>query len=519
MAALMSPVLEHRGESLSFNSIPYLFIFLPLVVIGYSFVNRPSLAYLSKAYLLLVSLLFYAYGSHQFVWWMLTTILINFLCGIPFQKCDQAGSMYYSDAIRKVVLTSGIGANLAFLGFFKYADFTIVNLNWMLNTHIPLLKMALPLAISFFTFQQIAYLVDCYRGVSGTKNLLVYGLFVTFFPQLMSGPIVRYNQMMPQFDQKKHYRVDWDNLATGLFIFSMGLFKKMVIAEVFSVWAGHTLNPDQTLTLGQAWGISLGYTFQLYYDFCGYTDMAIGAALMCNIRLPINFDSPYKAINIQDFWRRWHITLSNWLRDYLYIPLGGNRKGRVRTYVNLIITFLLGGLWHGASWNFVIWGAMHGCALAIHRLWRDLGMTLPRILAYSITFLFINVAWVFFYFSSLEKALYVLKAMMGLNGAWDLNGSLFSTIAWEKLPLVRLCCDNRVDYLLHISSVEYALLFGLLTFLMPNSTQMIGFVAYEGRFVFRPNTRFALLAAVLFCLSLLTFLGGVAPGEFIYFNS
>jgi len=312
---------------------------------------------------------------------------------------------------KKSLLTFGIVANLSLLGYFKYTNFFLENFNLAFDGSVPLLHLALPLAISFFTFQQIAYLVDSYRAETAEYDFLNYALFVTFFPQLIAGPIVHHAEMMPQFASKWNLVKNYKNIATGIFIFSIGLFKKVVIADTFSTWATAGFDVAPTLNMIEAWATSLSYTFQLYFDFSGYTDMAIGAALLFNIKLPINFNSPYKALDIQDFWRRWHITLSRFLRDYIYIPLGGNRKGPFRTYTNLIATFILGGIWHGAGWTFVFWGLMHGIALAIHRLWKQLGFTMPKVLAWFITFNFINIAWVFFRAKEWNDAIKVLTAM------------------------------------------------------------------------------------------------------------
>jgi len=317
---------------------------------------------------------------------------------------------------KKSLLFFGIIANVALLGYFKYTDFFIENVNLAFDVSVPLLHLALPLAISFFTFQQIAYLVDSYRGETKEYDFLNYALFVTFFPQLIAGPIVHHAEMMPQFASRWNLVKNYRNIATGLFIFSIGLFKKVVIADSFAVWATAGFDNAPVLNFFEAWATSLSYTFQLYFDFSGYTDMAIGAALLFNIRLPINFNSPYKALDIQDFWRRWHITLSRFLRDYIYIPLGGNRKGAFRTYNNLLATFVIGGIWHGAGWTFVFWGFLHGMALVMHRFWKALGFTMPKIAAWFITFNFVNIAWVFFRAKEWDDAIKVLTGMSGLSG-------------------------------------------------------------------------------------------------------
>jgi D-alanyl-lipoteichoic acid acyltransferase DltB (MBOAT superfamily) len=316
---------------------------------------------------------------------------------------------------KKSLLTFGIVSNVALLAYFKYTDFFIENINIISDTNIPTLDLALPLAISFFTFQQISYLVDSYRCETKEYDFLNYALFVTFFPQLIAGPIVHHKEMMPQFAKTSNLVKNYRNIALGLFIFSIGLFKKVVIADTFAVWATAGFDVATTLNLFEAWATSLSYTFQLYFDFSGYTDMAIGIALLFNIKLPINFNSPYKATDIQDFWRRWHITLSRFLKDYIYIPLGGNRKGEFRTYTNLLSTFIIGGLWHGAGWTFVFWGFLHGIALVIHRAWSKLGIKFWTWLAWLITFNFINISWVFFRAKEWDDAIKVLGSMFSLD--------------------------------------------------------------------------------------------------------
>jgi len=294
----------------------------------------------------------------------------NYVIGRSLNKtCNNKGKGFS----RKSILIFGVILNLSLLGYFKYADFFIENINIAFSVNAESLNLLLPLAISFFTFQQIAYLVDSYRQETKEYDFLNYALFVTFFPQLIAGPIVHHKEMMPQFAKTRNKVKSYRNIAMGLFIFSIGLFKKVVIADTFAVWATNGFDVATTLNLFEAWATSLSYTFQLYFDFSGYTDMAIGLALLFNIRLPVNFNSPYKATNIQDFWRRWHITLSRFLRDYVYIPLGGNKKGSFRTYNNLMATFVIGGLWHGASWAFIFWGFLHGLALTVQKLWSKLG--------------------------------------------------------------------------------------------------------------------------------------------------
>jgi D-alanyl-lipoteichoic acid acyltransferase DltB (MBOAT superfamily) len=364
----------------------------------------------------------------------------------------------------------------------------------------------LPLAISFFTFQQIAYLVDSYRQETKEYDFLNYALFVTFFPQLIAGPIVHHKEMMPQFAKTRNKVKNYRNIVMGLFIFSMGLFKKVVVADTFAILASPGFEASSNLSMYDAWLTSLSYTFQLYFDFSGYADMAIGLALLFNIRLPVNFNSPYKATNIQDFWRRWHITLSRFLRDYVYIPLGGNRKGGFRTYNNLMATFIIGGLWHGAGWTFVFWGFLHGLALIIQRLWSRLGIKLWTWLAWFITFNFVNITWVFFRAKEWDDAIKVLSSMLSLD-----NITLPNALEGRLGFLVDFGINFGNMYgEISGSATEttFWLLIGLaLTLLFNNSIQKIN--------NFQLNYKTVLLASFAFVLALLS-LNKVS--EFLYFN-
>ena len=398
-----------------FNSWQFILAFLPVCVLVYFGLNRLRLVTAGKAWLVLASLAFYAYWDPRYLPLILSSILFNYGIGDGLAQAHperrRATGKPPSRVPRRALLVLGIAVNLGVLGYFKYTDFFLANANAAFGTSFALPGIVLPLAISFFTFTQIVYLVDSYRGETAGYDLLNYALFVTFFPHLIAGPIVQHSQIMPQFASRWTLSPRQSNIAKGLCIFAIGLFKKVVIADQFATWADAGFDGGQRLDFVAAWTTSLSYTFQLYFDFSGYCDMAMGASLLFNIRLPINFDSPYKALDIQDFWRRWHITLSNFLRDYLYIPLGGNRHGEARAYLNLMVTFLLGGLWHGATWMFVIWGGLHGLAVAVHRVWRRFGRPLPTALAWALTFLFVNAAWVFFRARTLEDAMRVLQGM------------------------------------------------------------------------------------------------------------
>ena len=476
-----------------FNSYEFIFLFLPITFALYFYLQKKYLTQTSKAFLVLASLFFYSWWNINYLPLILFSMLFNYSIGKRLIKKRN-----------KLILAFGVTVNLLLLGYFKYADFFIENINTLTHTHIPLLHLLLPLAISFYTFQQIAYLVDSYRGETKEYNFLTYSLFVTFFPQLIAGPIVHHKEMMPQFESKENRFINYQNIAIGLFIFSMGLFKKVVIADTFAVWATKGFDISKELDMVQAWITSLSYTFQLYFDFSGYTDMAIGIALLFNIKLPMNFFSPYKATNIQDFWRRWHITLSKFLKDYIYIPLGGNRKGEIHTYTNLFTTFLLGGLWHGAGWTFVVWGILHGLALIVHRLWSKLNIKLPTFIAWFITFNFINVAWVFFRALSFDDAIKVLHGMF--FGTIIIPSPLESKLSF----LTQWGVEFGGGWLNEVKEdpiiVIWLILGFVITLTFKNSIQI--------RDNFKPNI-FYMATTILFFLSIFLL---YRKSEFIYFN-
>ena len=410
-----------------FNSFEFIFLFLPIVWVLYYILGRLHIPF-AKAWLLAASVFFYGFWNPAYLPLIITSLLVNFTIGAFLGK-NKGGKF------RKVVAAIGILFNVLLLGYFKYFDFFLENVNFFFDTNIPLKNILLPLAISFYTFQQIAYVVDSYRLETKKYSFLNYSIFVMIFPQLIAGPIVYHGQMMPQFIDKKTYSIQFENISKGLIIFAIGLFKKVAIADVFAKYANSGYGSVDSLTFIDSWITSLAYTLQLYFDFSGYSDMAIGLALLFNIKMPINFNSPYKALDIQDFWRRWHITLSKFLTTYLYIPLGGNRKGKYRTYINIFIIFFVSGVWHGAGWTFIVWGTLHGVASIICRWWKLAGFKMNKVLAWMTTFLFVHLAWVFFRAATFTDALTVLKAMFGLNGV-QLTG--LYTIFNEKLWIIGL---------------------------------------------------------------------------------
>lgn len=473
-----------------FNSYEFIFLFLPITLGIYFWLNKKRLTQASKAWMVFASLFFYSWWNAVYLPIMLGSILFNFAIGSTITHINgtQSSQKRFSS---KTMLIFGISANVLLLAYFKYMDFFILNLNAVVGTHLDLIHIVLPLGISFFTFTQIAYLVDAYRDEVKEMDYLNYTLFVTFFPHVLAGPILHHKEMMPQFDATRNKVFNTKNITAGMYLFAIGLFKKVVIADTFVVWVSYGYGSTESLTFVTAWTTSLSYTFQLYFDFSGYTDMALAVALLFNIKLPINFNSPYKALSIQDFWRRWHITLSRFLRDYIYFPLGGNQNGQWRTYGNLFAVFLIGGLWHGASWMFVMWGALHGTAIVLHRVWQSMGLKMNALLAWFITFNFINITWVFFRAPKWSDAVNVLSGMFGSNGLGDIS------------ELAEFGALSTIDLIMMV----IVFLIGFSSFFTKNSNQMVS--------ALRLNIKSVLFGAFLMCMGVLH-LSKVST--FLYFN-
>ena len=486
-----------------FNSYTFILLFLPLAAAGYFLLHRYVSAKWAFLFLLAASLGFMSLWNLHFSLVLLASVVINFLCGTSLSRVAQKGGKN-----KRIIFVLAIVFNILYLGFFKYSNFFVENINAVFATEMPRLSLLLPLGISFYTFMQIAWLTDIYRRGGYRYDFLNYCLYVTFFPYVISGPIAYHSEIIPQFKSGNVGIFNLANVCRGLFIFSMGLFKKAAIADALAVIADGGFAATGNLTFTEAWLTSLSYTMQLYFDFSGYTDMAIGVALIFNIELPANFNSPYKSLDIREFWRRWHITLSRFLRDYIYIPLGGNRAGEVRLYVNLMLTFLIGGLWHGAAWTFVFWGFLHGAALCLHRLWMKTGISLPKIPAWFITFNFINAAWVFFRASSIGDAFRILKSMAGLNGVLvspNLAGSAF----WQKMTALGVQFGHWRAHLPEVEPMEYFLCILLIpvVLFLKNSNY------YLGQFV--PTWKNATWTALMLTLGLLLL---NRTSSFLYFN-
>lgn len=482
-----------------FNDPIFIFLYLPVVFFIYFFLNHCRGATCSKIWLVLSSLFFYGYWNSSYLFLIGSSMIANFLVSRLFQ------SPKLTQSRKKILLITSVILNIIVLCYYKYIDFFIGNLNFILSCQLEFIQPLLPLAISFYTFQQIAFLIDTYKEGVCEYSFLNYCLFITFFPHMIAGPITHHKEMMPQFANENSGLINLNNISKGLFIFSIGLFKKVYIADSFAMWANEGFAQVYSLGFVDAWLTSLSYTFQLYYDFSGYSDMAIGCALLFNIRLPINFNSPYKSKNIQDFWRRWHMTLSRWLRDYIYIPLGGNRLGSLQTYFNIFVTFLIGGIWHGANWTFVIWGAMHGSGLLVHRLWLKFNLHMPAVLAWFFTFAFINATWVMFRADNGSSALHMLHTMFTLKDT-VLNQQLYSFI-W----------DSNL-FLFDTNVFIHTILFGILSILGINSMQMGGLIQYTGFLTFNRSLIFAIYSALLVTISVYCLLIVNGESEFLYFN-
>lgn len=505
-----------------FNSPEFLFVFLPLVVAGFYFLRRFQSLNLLASWLLTASMVFYGYWYPQYLPLIAGAILFNYGAGLLIERADRW---------RKLWFIIGISANLAGLFYFKYTVFVLDSLNMVVDTGVHWESLALPLGISFFTFQKIAYLVDVYIGRKAEKNALAYGTFVLFFPQLIAGPIVHYSEILPQLRELHKPQPVLHNLAVGLSILAVGLFKKAVIADSLAPWVKVVFaaaEAGKAPGLMEAWLGALAYTFQLYFDFSGYSDMAVGLGLMFGIRLPVNFWSPYKATSLIDFWRRWHMTLSRFLRDYLYIPLGGNRKGPARRYLNLLLTMLLGGIWHGAGWTFVLWGALHGLGLACNHLWREQVASRIPVLrrigsgGWLPTFGLVVVAWVLFRAESLPGAILILQGMSGANGLWATVPQAFAGLspglAFPVLAGLGIWCALAPNTIQIFRRENPAL--GIPDFDPPAASledrSLWRIIRYRlARLAWRPAWAWSLLTALLLVAALLTL---TQISEFIYFD-
>ncbi len=506
-----------------FNSYPFLFVYLPIVFCGFFVIGRRS-PRAGAVWLAISSIAFYGWWDWRFVALLLASIGFNYGAGYLI---GHVRSVRHS----KNLLVAAITADLALLAVFKYANFFISSANEAGATLRPL-DIILPLGISFFTFTQIAFLVDVYRKIAKEYDFIDYVLFVTWFPHLIAGPVLHHKQMMPQFALLATYRPDAESISIGLTQFSLGLFKKVVLADHLALFANPVFD---AVALGarpmliESWIGVLAYTLQLYFDFSGYSDMAIGISRMFNIKLPINFNSPYKSANIIEFWRRWHMTLSAFLRDYLYFALGGNRSGTARRHVNLMTTMLLGGLWHGAGWNFVLWGGLHGAYLVANHGWRAIRSTphathrgLAEAASVLVTFIVVVAAWVPFRAADFTTTLTLWRGMIGANGI-SLPGPLQPYLGGL---LATVTTFNGIDPAFRFAFGETVLWLGAglaIVWALPNTQQWLAryapawdaVSARPTRFPWRPDRRCAVISGLLFAISVLAFRKN---SPFLYFQ-
>ena len=474
-----------------FNEQTFLFNFFPLVIVG-ALVFRLRSSYLTSWWIILTSFFFYGFHGWQHLPLLILSVLVNYGIGLGIEKMAVKRSGHY-------LLILGIVCNLLILAIYKYADFIISSfqLEYSLN-------LTLPLAISFFTFQQIAYLVDLRKGKVTTPSLTHYCTFISFFPQLIAGPIVRCQGMIPQLQKGLLGKLSSKNFWSGICLFSIGLFKKSCLADGIRPLVDSIFSASYdgiTLSLAEAWVAVLSFGLQIYFDFSAYSEMALGLGLILGLRLPLNFDSPYKAVNIVDFWRRWHITLSEFLRDYLYKPLGGNRLGVYRGVFNVLLVMLLGGLWHGAGLTFIMWGFIHGCMIGVYHFFRSFTQNkaqikstfLQKLLASFVTFIAVNVAWVFFRSEKMDSAFGMIKSLIGLNG-------ISLPRSFDFLPQGKLVSFTG---LFPNQAIDIGLL-GFLPFLLvivwfaPNAYQLVGLNPKKDSYIAMPSLKTIFLCGLLF---------------------
>ena len=508
-----------------FNSFSFLFLYLPLVLAGYALLARwrPRWA---TGWLALASLFFYGYWDARYLPLLMASIVFNYLAARRIVAAAPAS--------RKRWLVLALMANLLLLGYYKYANFFLDSVNALVHTGLHGWAVVLPIGISFFTFTQIAFLVDSYQGKVKESRFIHYLLFVTYFPHLIAGPVLHHKEMMPQFEQDATYRPQAANVAVGLAIFALGLAKKVLLADNLAAYANPLFAAPNAPSLLLAWGGVLAYSFQLYFDFSGYSDMANGLSRVFGIRLPLNFNSPYKSANIIEFWRRWHMTLSRFLRDYLYIALGGNRHGPARRHANLMATMVLGGLWHGAGFNFIVWGLLHGVYLMLNHAWVALAARLGlarrgpawKLAGVAVTFGAVCVAWVFFRATDIGRAATIVQGMFGAYGV-ALPDSVGNHLGALRTTLERAGIGFYMGGgTRFIQTWSWVAAGAALAFYFPNTQQIMGrydpALDYDaardgsaGRLAWRPARRWAAWAGVLCLASLLSL---SRPAEFLYFQ-
>lgn len=484
-----------------FNSYIFILVFLPLCLVGYFGLNHWGKYTLAQAFLLGMSLWFYGYFNPSYLAIVLASIVVNYLFTLLMGKTNHNG-------LKKLEVTAAVLLNLGILFYFKYFDFFLMNVNRFAHTDFTLHNILLPLGISFFTFQQVSYVVDAYRGEVQQYNFLQYASFVVYFPQLIAGPIVTHDELIPQFMDPEKKRFNWDNFAKGLYMFALGLGKKVLIADVFGLAANWGFANVAMLDSTNAWFSSLAYTIQIYFDFSGYCDMAIGIGQMMNLDLPVNFDSPYKALTIDEFWHRWHKTLTRFFTKYIYIPLGGSRKGTFRTYLNIMVVYCASGLWHGANYTYIAWGVLQGILTVGNRLWKDKINQLHPGFSWLVTFLLVNFSMTLFRANSVADALVFLKQMLFMDFG-PVNENILSAFQLPEIGLL-------IRHIPQLAFLEYRPGLLLAAFYGGAMALILGCRnAHEHMLHFRPTIWNALFTVALLVWCVLSFAG---VSTFLYFN-
>lgn len=483
-----------------FNSYVFILFFMPVTLIGYYLLNHYEHEKMAHIFLIGASWFFYAYFHVNYLFILLGSILFNYFIVIAMKR---SGSALW----KRTALWLGIAGNIGLIFYYKYFAFFLENMNSLFSVSIPVKNILMPLGISFFTFQQISYLIDSYRGETINYSFVDYVLFVSFFPQLVAGPIVTHSEIIPMFHEKSRKKISQEELAKGIFFFSAGLFKKVIIADTLGIGADWGFASPLELSGADTLLVSLMYTLQIYFDFSGYCDMAYGIAKMFHLDLPVNFNSPYKAVSIADFWKRWHMSLTRFLTKYVYIPLGGNRKGACRTYINIFLVFLISGIWHGAAWTYILWGILHGVAQCLYRFFRKIWDRVPKILACCATFIYLDVTFIMFRAASVSDAMSMFKNIFAWK-AGQISERLFQCFDTVELSYLR---DHLGFWQRACDSLP-----GLHMWLVLGMACCIVFFArnlYEREFC--PNVKNALGCIVMLIWSILS-LSGLSA--FLYFN-
>ena len=481
-----------------FNSYVFVFVFFPLTLLGYYLIGQTGKMHLGNAFIIVMSLWFYGYFNLSYLFIICGSIIFNFAASKAIQHAN-------TRLVAKVITAIAVLMNIAVIFYYKYYDFFIENVNAVFGLSFELRHIMLPLGISFFTFQQISYIVDSYRGETDGYSFDEYALFVCYFPQLIAGPIVLHNEIIPQFRDVSTRRFQSENFARGMYIFALGLFKKVIAADTFSTAVTWGFANVSSIGVLEAWIVSLSYTFQLYFDFSGYCDMAIGIGSMMNIDLPQNFNSPYKSLSIPEFWSRWHMTLTRFLRTYIYFPLGGSRRGSARTYLNIMIVFLASGIWHGANWTFVIWGILHGMLNCLTRLFKRPYEKLNAVTRWMITFFFVNLLWIVFRADSLDQATEFIMHML-LSPNLNISSELANCFMLvEFAPILQRIPESMLYYLNNYGIWIFLSLALFAVLNLKNSKEI----------EFKPTAVRSVLTVVFMVWSIVS-LSGIS--EFLYFN-